>query len=111
MQAFRKARLAIEHWIDDEKNSLTIQQALPADVQGNLEILEIIRAYADWGAEMHDKLLSHVEFMVDNRRKYYQAVGNRVRSRRLQRTTTRGAGIQLATSSHGHNGRGICRYS
>ena len=35
----------------------------------------LIRKHADTGTEMYKKPLRHLEFMIENRRRYYRAVG------------------------------------
>jgi hypothetical protein len=76
LEVFRKARLAVEQWVDDDQNRRWIMDTAAGDIKANPEVLVLIKAHADAGTEMHDKLLHHLEFMVDNRRQYYLAVGD-----------------------------------
>jgi hypothetical protein len=78
LAVFRTARTTIEGWVDDDKNRVFMLQAGPEDLRRHPEIQRILQAYAPYGREMHDKLLRHLDFMVDNRRKYYRAQGQRV---------------------------------
>ena len=38
-------------------------------------VLAIVNQYASSGKDIQDKLLRHLEFMVENRKKYYTALG------------------------------------
>lgn len=78
IEIFRKARTAIETWIDDDANRLCIMQAEIAEIGRKPEIQNILNEYDGYGKEMRDKLLRHLGFMVQNRRKYYQAVEGRL---------------------------------
>ena len=74
LEVFRKARLAVETWVDDEANRACIMQADIEDIKRRAEIQMLLREYANFGQAMQEKLSRHLEFMVENRRKYYQAV-------------------------------------
>ena len=77
MAVFRKARPAIEAWVDDEKNRECMLRNGPEELRQNPEIQAILQAYATYSSEMGDRLLRHLDFMVDNRRKFYRAQGQR----------------------------------
>jgi len=81
-ETFRKARTAIEAWVDADANHACVMQADPEEIKCKPEIDAILQEYANYGKDMRDKLLRHLEFMVENRRKYHKAmeerrVGNR----------------------------------
>jgi hypothetical protein len=70
-------RLAVERWVDDDQNRSLIMTAPVDKIQANPEVLALLREHADAGTEMHEKLLHHLEFMVENRRQYYRAIGEK----------------------------------
>ena len=72
-EVFRKARSAIEAWVDDEKNRACMMEMGPEQIKRLPQIERILAEYADYGKDMRAKLLHHLEFMVENRRKYYAA--------------------------------------
>lgn len=76
-EVFRKGRLAIEGWVDDEQNRPCILHADAAEVQRQAGVQAILQQYANYGKDLQEKLVRHLEFMVENRRKYYQAISER----------------------------------
>jgi hypothetical protein len=72
-EVFRKARTAIENWVDEDGNQPLIQQGDLAAIKGHPAVEAILGRYAGYGKEMVQKLTRHLEFMVDNRRRYYLA--------------------------------------
>ena len=75
-EVFRKGRTAVEAWIDDEKNRACIVHAEMHEIKKHPNVLAIVNQYAGYGKDIQDKLLRHLEFMVENRKKYYSAVGS-----------------------------------
>jgi hypothetical protein len=78
-EAFRNARTAIYRWADDEANHACVMQAEPEEIKRQPEIQLILHEYANYGKGMQEKLLRHLEFMVETRRKYYNAMQERRR--------------------------------
>ena len=76
-EVFRRGRLAIETWVDEEKNRLCILHAELDEIRKDAKIQAIIQDAAKYGKEFQDKLGHHLVFMVENRRKYYKAVAER----------------------------------
>jgi hypothetical protein len=76
-EIFRKGRIAVERWVDDDNNRSWIMSAAGDEVKTNPEVLALLREHADAGTEIHDKLLGHLEFLVENRRQYYLAMGDK----------------------------------
>jgi hypothetical protein len=76
-ETFRKGRIAVERWVDDDNNRSWIMSAAGEEVKTNPEVLALLREHADAGTEIHDKLLHHLEFLVENRRQYYLATGGK----------------------------------
>jgi hypothetical protein len=72
-EVFRKARTEIEHWVDDEKNRLRIIHADWEEIRKNPAVQEVLNKYTPYGAEMREKLVSHLKFLVGNRRQFYLA--------------------------------------
>jgi hypothetical protein len=77
LEIFRKARTAIEAWVDDEKNSACIMQAGLEEIKKRPDLQAIFQEYSNYGKDLRTKLLKHLEFLVENRRKYYLAMANR----------------------------------
>ena len=73
-EMFRKARTAVEAWVDDEDNRACIMKTELEEIRRKPEIQVILHEYANYGQAMQEKLLRHLEFMVENRRKYYNAI-------------------------------------
>jgi hypothetical protein len=76
-EVFRRGRTAIEAWVDDEANRLCVLHGEPDEIQRNREVQAILAAYANYGQAIQEKLLAHLKFMVNNRRKYYRALAER----------------------------------
>jgi hypothetical protein len=74
-KVFRKARTAIDNWVDDEKNRLRILHAELEEIKQTPAIQAILNQYAPYGEAMLDKLTRHLAFMVENRKMYYLAMG------------------------------------
>ena len=73
-EAFQKARSAIAAWVDDDKNRVCTMETDPEEIKCLPEIRQILAEYAGYGAEMRAKLLHYLEFVIENRRKYYAAI-------------------------------------
>jgi hypothetical protein len=72
LEVFRKARLAIESWVDDANNQELVANGAPEEI--SVRVQDLLRDYAAYGPELEQKLTRHLFFMIDNRRKYFQAV-------------------------------------
>jgi hypothetical protein len=73
LEAFRKARILIETWIDDDKNRLRITHGDAEELTKHQEVTAILGRFSQYGPTMRDKLERHLQFLVENRRKYYRA--------------------------------------
>jgi hypothetical protein len=76
-EVFRKGRIAVETWVDDDKNRQCILQAGAEEIKSSPEVQAILQPFANYGKELQEKLLRHLQFMVENRRKYYNAMTGR----------------------------------
>jgi hypothetical protein len=76
-ETFRRAQRDVEGWIDADANKPLVAQGAIAVIRGHAEVQRIILSYQPHGAELVQKLWKHLEFMVENRRKYYAATGGR----------------------------------
>jgi hypothetical protein len=74
---FRCFRTAFEAWVDDEVNRACIMHAELDEIKKRPAIQAILRDYVSYGDAIQEKLLRHLVFMVENRRKYYKAAGGR----------------------------------
>jgi hypothetical protein len=74
-EVFRKARNAIAAWVDEERNTAKVQNATMAVILADPEVQAILNDHAHYGKGMQEKLAQHLEFVVENRRRYFKAVG------------------------------------
>jgi hypothetical protein len=72
-EVFRKARLAIENWVDEDCNLPLVMAGDLGAIKKNGPLLAIFERYQKYGLSLKEKLTHHLEFMVENRRKYYAA--------------------------------------
>jgi hypothetical protein len=77
IDAFRKGRIAIDAWLDDDKNRLKVMHGDLAEIRRQPAIGQILDECANFGKEIQDKLLRHLEFMLENRKKYLKATEGR----------------------------------
>jgi hypothetical protein len=75
MEVFRTARREIDRWVDHEQHRAFIVNRTPAEIVRIAEVGGLLKKYAEHGPVLKDKLLQHLAFMVENRKKYYQVVG------------------------------------
>jgi hypothetical protein len=73
-EVFRKARTAIEQWVDDDGNRLRVLHGDLSEIKQQPGVRAIFNEYAGYGYEMLEKLTRHLDFLIQNRRKYYQAM-------------------------------------
>jgi hypothetical protein len=75
MAAFHQARAAVNRWVDDDGHRDLVLRGDLDDMEDSDGIRAILDQYACYGPIMKEKLLKHLAFLVENRRKYYAAVG------------------------------------
>ena len=72
-EVFRKARIAIESWVDDDsRRPLVLAGDLDA-IKKDETLQALIAKSQGYGTAMKEKLWRHLEFVVGNRRRYYLA--------------------------------------
>jgi hypothetical protein len=72
-ELFEQGRRELERWVDLEDNKPLI---LAGDLQAlrqDARLRAILQPYECWGAAMTARLLRHLEFLAENRRRFYQA--------------------------------------
>jgi hypothetical protein len=74
-EVFRKARTAVENWVDDDSRRSLVLAGDLAVIKRDPSLTAIFRQFQGYGSSMQEKLTQHLEFMVQNRRKYYAACG------------------------------------
>jgi hypothetical protein len=72
-EAFRRARVEIQNWVDHENNRVFMELADMDTILSYEEVKKILDRYESYGMAMQEKLIQHLEFMVDNRKKFYAA--------------------------------------
>jgi hypothetical protein len=70
LELFRRARTAVENWVEDEKNRQRILTSPPEQIKNSRAIQDIYTQYAGLG--FRQKLEKYLEFLLKNRRKYYE---------------------------------------
>jgi hypothetical protein len=70
----RKARFALEQWVDEEDSVDVVLAGDMEVIKQDPALQNIFRPMQSWGKEVVDKLWKHLEFTVQNRRKYYLAL-------------------------------------
>lgn len=72
-EVFRKGRIAIENWVDDDCRRQLILSGDMARIKKDATLVAVFDRYQSHGAALREKLDHHLEFMVENRRKFYAA--------------------------------------
>lgn len=76
---FHQGRRTIETWVDAEENkNLVVAGDLEA-ICSNEKLLEAMASFRACGPEMMEKLLSHLVFMVENRKRFHLAFSKQKR--------------------------------
>jgi hypothetical protein len=73
-EIFRKAQRELETWIDADENQELVLRAPLDQIQRHPQVQEILQHYRSHGQELVNRLTRHVHFVVDNRRKYHEAM-------------------------------------
>jgi hypothetical protein len=73
MRIFRKARTEVEQWLDQASSRPLILALDLEAIRNHPEIQKVLENYAGYGDAFRAKLLRHLEFMAENRCKYYTA--------------------------------------
>jgi hypothetical protein len=74
LELFRKGRVAIENWLDDPGQRALVLQGDLEEVRAAPGLATLLERVADKGPPvLREKLLHHLAFLVENRRKYYTA--------------------------------------
>ncbi len=76
-EVFRKVRIAVERWIDDDANHDLIACAPVDQIKAAPFVSSLFRDHEKYGSEFKEKLMRHLELLVDNRSKYYRALAAR----------------------------------
>jgi hypothetical protein len=72
-ELFEQARRELERWVDLDENKPLILSGDGQILRQNGRLRAILQPYECWGAEMTARLLRYLEFLVENRRRFYQA--------------------------------------
>jgi hypothetical protein len=70
-ELFRKASTALQNWIDDDAARPLVCVGALDRIKQEPEVLQIVRTYESCGPEVVAKLWARLEFLVDNRKKFY----------------------------------------
>ncbi len=77
IDAFRRGRIAIDAWIDDEQNRLRVFHGEIEEIKRHPAIKAILDEFGRYGQDIKYKLLRHLEFTIENRKKYMKATDGR----------------------------------
>ena len=72
-EVFEKARIHIDRWLDFDRNRRPIMAGDMEIIRRDPDIHRFMQFHARYGPDMLHKLWNHLQFMVENRRKYYGA--------------------------------------
>jgi serine/threonine protein kinase len=74
-EVFEKARIHLDRWLDFDRNRRPIMTGDMEFIRRDRDIQRFMQFHGRYGPEMLHKLWHHLQFMVENRRKYYCALG------------------------------------
>jgi len=74
-EIFHKARIHLDRWLDFDRNRGPILTGDLECIRQDPDIVRFMNYHARYGPDMVHKLWAHLQFMVENRRKYYCALG------------------------------------
>lgn len=72
-QAFIEAQRALQEWVDADANKTLVEKGDMNRVKQSPSVLTLLARYEGYGAVMREKLLKRLDFLVDNRKKFFQA--------------------------------------
>lgn len=75
-EAFLAARRVMQGWVDSEATKPLILSGNLDAVRRALTMQGVLDAYRGYGPVMQEKLMKHLEFLVENRRKFYRDFGD-----------------------------------
>jgi hypothetical protein len=73
-ELFTKARIHLDRWLDFDRNRRPIITGDMDYIRQHPEIQRFMGYYGRFGEDIIHKLWNHLQFMVENRRKYYCAL-------------------------------------
>lgn len=74
-QAFVEAQRALQEWVDADANKSLVETTDMNALRTCTSILTLLRRYEGYGPVMREKLLKRLDFLVENRRKFFKAFG------------------------------------
>jgi len=74
-EVFLGARRALQAWVDAERNKQLVLTGDMGATRRAVTLEGVLNAYQGYGPVMQEKLSKHLEFLVENRRKFYVAFG------------------------------------
>jgi len=74
-EVFLAARKTLQDWVDADANKPFVISASPEALRQHPELQGLVRVYQGYGQVMLDKLWKHLDFLVENRRKFHAAFG------------------------------------
>jgi hypothetical protein len=72
-EAFSQARIALANWVDRESHCSLILRGDAEEVLRDPEVIALLQGYAGYGPVFLEKLVHHLAFLVEKRRKFYSA--------------------------------------
>lgn len=74
-EVYEKARIHLDRWLDFDRNRRPILAGDMDFIRQDPDIVRFMSYHSRYGAALIHKLWNHLQFMVENRRKYYCALG------------------------------------
>lgn len=72
-EAFIEAQRALQAWVDADANKPLVGQGDMSRVKACPSVLALLARYEGYGSVMREKLLKRLDFLVENRKKFFQA--------------------------------------
>ncbi len=70
--AFEQGRRAVENWVDGEVNGELVAKGDMEAIFNNTSLQECLNPYRSYGKEMLEKLVRHLQIIVENRNNFYR---------------------------------------
>ena len=74
-EVFLEARRSLQEWVDAAPNKPLIMTGNGAALRQHPQVAVLLAAYLGYGPTMLEKLGKHLDFLIENRRKFYVAFG------------------------------------
>lgn len=74
-EVFLVARKSLQDWVDADENKALVMTSTPESIRTIPAVQELVQAHRGYGQVMLDKLWKHLDFLLENRKKFHAAFG------------------------------------